>query len=260
MSWRARRQLIALLIVLIPIAVIGFFGVKKFLPALSCTDNKKNQGEIDTDCGGPCGPCELKHPRDLITYWAKAVLVRPDVYDVAAEIQNPNEVLSSGNVAYEFILFDNLGPVAIKQGRTFILAQERMHIVEANLSTTRAPERIQLKILNVDWQFRQDAKQNIVVERKEYRVDDDGTGKKSVLEAGVANRSSLDFKEAEVRFTVLDKDGNLLGANRVVMENFLNGSHRTVKSIWPIVLQGVVASTEVEPRVNLFDPEIILKP
>lgn len=260
MSWRARRQLIAALIVLIPSVAIGMFVVRKILPAPSCEDNKRNQGEVEVDCGGPCKSCELKHPKDILVYWAKAVVVRPNTYDVAAEIENPNEVLSASSVEYEFVLFDDLGAVATKRGKTFIFPQERMHVIEANLHTTRQPDRVELRVSKINWIYRQDAKQNIIVERREYKIEDDGTGKKSVLVANLVNRSPLDFKEVEVRFVLRDKDGNLLGANRIIVENFLNGSHREVKSIWPTVLQGVVASTEVEPRVNLFDPEVILKP
>src|SRR3989338_4310772 len=110
-SWRVRRQLIILLIFATPLAVVTFWAFSKFLPEASCTDNRKNQEELGVDCGGPCGPCELKDPKPVALYWTRVVPVRENSYDIAVEIENVNEVLSSADVEYEFTLRDNLGPI-----------------------------------------------------------------------------------------------------------------------------------------------------
>lgn len=259
-SWRARRQIIVLFIIALPFVGLGFLLVPKFLPEPTCFDNRRNQGEVDIDCGGPCAPCELRMPKPITVFWARAVLVRPDLYDVAAEIQNASEVLSSTNVEYEFALFDEIGLIALRTGRVFLYAQERMHVVETNLSTTREPTRVEFKIVNAEWQFRQEPRPALAVERRDYTVEKENDGAKSVVEAAVFNRTLFDFREAEVRFAVLDKDGNLLGVNRILIENFLSGSRRTVRSIWPERFKGEAAEIIVEPRVNIFDTDAILKP
>lgn len=259
-SWRAKRQLIILSIPALLILGLGFLFFRQLLPTSTCFDNKKNQSEFAVDCGGPCGPCELKNPKSLETFWARAVLVRPQTYDVAAEIRNPNEVLSSAKIEYEFILFDNFGLVARKVGETFILPQERTHIIEANLNTTREPSRVEFKVLDIDWQFKKQEPSNLIVERRDYRIVDSDGKKQSLVEASILNRSPFNFSEVLVNFVVLDKQGNLLGANKILVENLLAGSHQVVKSIWPQKLNGEATTISVEPRVNFFDPTIIIKP
>ena len=260
LSWRARRQLIVLFIIALPLLGLGFWFIPEFLPEPTCFDNRKNQEELGVDCGSPCGPCELKNPKALLIFWARAVPVRTNTYDVAAQIQNPNEVLSSANVEYEFTLFDSLGGVARITGQTFILPQERTYIVESNIKTTREPSRVEFKILKADWQFRQEARPSFTVERREYKKVQGGNLEHGVVETSIINNSLFDFREVEVDFAVFDKDGNLIGANKILAENFLAGSRRMIKSIWPMVLNGEVSSIEVETRVNFFEPGVILKP
>ncbi len=259
-SWRARRQLVVVLIFALMVGGLGFWLLPKVFPEPTCFDHRRNQGETAVDCGGPCAPCELKNPKPLAIFWAKAVPVRPNTYDVAAEVENSNEVLSASKAEYEFTLFDGATPVAFKRGSVYLFSQERMHAIEANVMTTRSPTSVEFKIIGVSWEFRSDPKPNIVVERRDYAVEEDNGLRRSVVQADIVNRAPRGFKEAEVRFVILDREGNLMGANRILVENFLAGSKRTVKSIWPLELTGEPVQILVEPRVNVFDPGIILKP
>ena len=259
-SWRARRQLVVLLVIAVIAAGISFLFFRKYLPIPTCFDNKQNQRELDVDCDGPCGPCELKSPKEAEVFWARAVLTRPQTYDVAVEIRNPNEVLSSADFEYEFTIFDSFGLVARKVGHTFVLPQERLHIVEANLSTTREPNRVEFKVLNANWQFKNQQPPNLVVERRDYVIIDNGGQKQSSVESSIVNRSSFSFSKVVVNFVVLDEQKNLLGANKILMEDFLSGTSRSVKSLWPQEFKGQVVSINVEPRVNFFDPALIIKP
>ena len=260
LSWRAKRQLIIASIPVLLILGLGFLFFQRFLPEPTCFDNKKNQGELGVDCGGPCGPCELKNPKSVEIFWARAVLARPQMYDVAAEVRNSNEVLYSPDMEYEFTLFDEFGLIARKAGRTFILPQERTHVIEANLNTTREPSRVEFKILNIDWQFKKLEQPNLVIERRDYKIIEIDGKKQSLVEASVLNKTPFNFREIVVNFAVLDAEGNLLGANRVLVESLLAGSRQTVKSIWPQELKGRATTIIVEPRVNFFDPTIIIKP
>lgn len=252
LSWRTRRQLIAFLIVTVPLAVFGFWFVAKSLPESSCFDNRKNQGELETDCGGPCAPCELKNPKPVTLFWARVVPVRENSYDAVALIQNPNLVLSSAEVQYEFTIFDGFTPVATRRGTTFLFAQERTYVVESNIRTAREPTQVEFKITNIAWQFRQEQKPNLVVERRDYRVEQAEERKQSMVEAKILNRTVFDFKEVEVRAVILDEQENLLGSNRTIIEEMQAGSSRMVKFIWPEEIKGHIGSVVVEPRVNIF--------
>jgi hypothetical protein len=259
-SWRAKKQLSLLLIVMVPVIAAAFLVVYQFLPAQSCFDTIQNQGELGVDCGGPCESCALKNPKTLTIFWARAVEVRENRFDAVAFVENANEVLSSPRIEYEFILFDALGPVGSGAGTTFILAQERTHVIETNIETTRTPSRVEFKVKSASWELDRGERFNVLVERRDYRVVMEDNRKFSTIETNVLNRSSFDLKEVDVYFTVLDDDANVLGANRVRVERLRAGESRLVKSIWPAELAGEVARIEVEPRVNIFDPDLILKP
>lgn len=259
-SWRFKRQFAVFLVFAIPLVVLGFWLVPKIIPEPTCTDNVKNQGETATDCGGPCVPCELKHPKDLAVFWARVVPIRENAYDAVAFVKNNNVVLSANRIDYEFTLFDEFGPVAVKDGSAFILAEEELHIIEANIQTSREANFAEFRVKKVNWQVNETTRPNLVVERKDYGVTEENGRKSSFVEALVNNRSTLDFKGVEVNFAVLDDAGNLLGANKIVVDRLHSGERRSVRSIWPEELRGTAATIDVEPRVNLFDKNIILKP
>jgi|SRR3989344_2254837 len=260
LSWRAKRQLIALLVIAIPFALVAFWAIGRIIPAPSCTDNAKNQEETGVDCGGPCAPCELRYPKPVTVFWTRIVPVTTDAYDAAAEIENSNENLSSAVVEYEFELQDELGPVAFRSGKTFLLAQEKIHVIESNIKTSREPQRVVFKIKTVEWQLRKETKPTLVVERRDYKVRKDANKTRGLIETSIFNRSPLNFKDTEVRAIVLDPDGNLLGANKVIIDKFLSGTREVVVLIWPEELKGEIVSIIIEPRVNTLDLGTILAP
>jgi len=258
-SWRAKRQWgIILSLGAVFLGVIAFF-VYRALPTPHCFDNKRNQGEVEIDCGGPCAPCELRHPKPVVVFWARAVPVRENIFDVAAEIQNTNEVLSSGRLTYEFALFDDFGRIAERRGRTFLFAQERLVVIESAIEVPRNPVRIEFKIVDTEWQLRKDPPPNLVVERRDYRVVEEPGITQSLVEAVIRNASAFDFPEAEVHFVLRDREGNLVAANRVLLENVSSGTRQVVKAIWPRVLPPF-ATIEVNARVNIFAQDAMLKP
>lgn len=260
MGWRVRRQLVIFLIFALPFAAAGYFLVSKLVPEATCNDNRRNQGEIETDCGGPCLPCELKHPKEVQLFWARAVRAQENVYDAVALVQNTNEILASPRLTYEFAFFDEFGLIARREGSTFILPEERVHIIEPAINTKRVPTRVEFKAVSIKWEISIKEAPNLAVERREYRVAEDNGRRTGVAEASIFNRSLFDLRELEVLFTVTDSSGNVIGANRVLLENLLSGASKSVKSIWPEELKGEAAAVEVEPRVNVFDPTAILKP
>ena len=259
-SWRTRRQFIALAIVGLPIIFILVFFVFKIFPEASCFDNRQNQRELGVDCGGPCEPCELKNPKPLTLFWARLVPVRENSYDLVALIQNPNEVLSSRKVDYEFTIYDGLRPVTRKIGSTFIFAQERMHIIEPNVQAVEIPSHVEFKVTGINWEFSQLQKPNFVVEKRDYLIEEQDGIKRSVASSRILNATTFNFKEVLVEVVVFDKDGNVLGSNRTVISNFLAGTRSEIKLPWPEVLKGEVRTLAVEARVNIFDTNAILTP
>lgn len=260
MTWRGKRQLIALSVVALPFLIVAIWTIFLLSPEATCTDNRKNQGEVQIDCGGPCGPCELKHPKSLTLYWARVVKAKADSYDVAAEIENTNEVLSSGKINYEVLLMSGDVPVAIRRGSTYIFAQEKTHIIESNIETSRTPDGVDIKILTPEWVYRTDIKPNLVVDRREYKIEESEGKKQSVVEAIISNRTPLGFREVEVRVILLSKENNLVGVKKTVIDNLAPGQKQSVRLPWPEELEGEVTNIIVEPRVNVFESDAIMRP
>lgn len=259
-SWRARRQLIAAGVAALIVGVVLFRVTFRFIPASTCFDSRQNQGELGIDCGGPCAPCELRNPQAVRILWARAVPVRAATYAVVAQIENPNEVLSSNDVEYEFTLFDGIGEIARKTGKTFLLAQERAPVIETNIETNRVPTRVEFRIPHVTWQDTQTDRPNVIVEKRDYQLAGEGAQAHSEVSADIANRSAFGLRNVEADILVYDENGNLIGANQIAIENLAAGARQAIKSIWPGELRGSQKTVEVTLRVNVFNPFIFLRP
>ncbi len=259
-SWRARRQLAGMGVVLAIIGVIAVWFGARFIPSPTCFDNRQNHGELQVDCGGPCAPCELKNPKPLSVFWARLAPAGGDLYDAAALVENQNQVLASGDIAYEFTLFDELGLVARKTGTAFIYPQERLYIVEPALHTTRRPLRVEFRVTGITWRTSRESPPVITVEYRDYTIGTTGEKKQSIVTADLLNASPFGFRAFEVTVLLFDAAGNLIGANKVAGDNLAAGGRVKIKSLWPSVLSGDVGKIEIIPRVNLFDPDVIIKP
>jgi len=106
MSWRLRKQIIYGSIIgflfLLTIFLIYFQLRPQVLP--SCFDGKKNQGEEEIDCGGPCPPCELKSAQPLKT--RAQFLTYEKTIDLIGIIENPNPNLALKKLRYYFEIYD----------------------------------------------------------------------------------------------------------------------------------------------------------
>lgn len=259
-SWRARRYLVAFLVLGIVIGGVGFFAAWRLLPASTCSDGKKNQGELGVDCGGPCVPCELRNPKPITVFWVKGIASGENSYDAAAQIRNENEVLASPRMEYEFTLFDEFGPVARRSGSTFLLAQEKFVLGELGLSTTRIPLRAEFRITGVEWEVRPDLQPVLIVERREYGVEQRAGRRVSIVEATIANRSPLDLARVGVGIALFDRAGNVVGINQLLLEELPAGGRKGITSSWPIEIPSEISSVEIQPRVNVFDSETFVRP
>lgn len=250
----------AFLVIAAVFAGVAFRIATKFLPSPTCFDNRKNQMELGVDCGGPCEPCELRNPKSISVFWAHLGRAAPQAFDAVALVENPNEALSSASLRYQFLFFDDQGQIGQKEGSAFIFPQERVYIVEPHVVLSREPVRVEFRITGVDWQVEQSIPLTLIVQDRQYRVRETPAGRKSAVEATVANASAFDFRRMETAVLVLDREGNVMGANRVVNENIRAGGATEVMALWPTELSGEFASVEIQPRVNIFLPDAVVKP
>lgn len=249
MDFRSRRQLVIIAIAALILGGIGFFVFKANLPEPSCNDNRRNQGEEEIDCGGPCVPCALRRQKDLEIFWARFAKVRENTYDVAAEIRNPNVKLAASAITYEFKLFDTAGAaVAARQGKTFIYPGEIMHLAEIGLISGRSIAKVALSIRDAEWILAETIGPDLIAGSKEYAVEEEGGGRRSAVKAIIANRTIRDIPDIAVGVLVFDDQGNLLGVHRTAIEEIQAGQSRPVKFIWPDVFPKAISSILIEAR------------
>lgn len=147
MSKRILKQAIIGFLTVIFLFSIGGGFYLIFRPDPTCFDNKKNQGEEDIDCGGPCPSCEIK---TLLPLEVSDILFFPyqDKVDLAAKVLNKNLEWGVKNFQYEFILIGDDNQKQKISAEDFILPGEIKYLVISPATTTFSPIReVKINIL-----------------------------------------------------------------------------------------------------------------
>lgn len=247
--WRTRRQLTAILIVAFIVGGVGFLFIRNLFPEPTCFDNRRNQGEEDTDCGGQCLPCIFRNKKSVEVFWVRVTPVRGGVYAAVAEVKNPNSALGVSKFEYAFKLFDDKDALVIeKRGASFLYADEVAHIVETNIRSERIIVRGILEIGKTDYVIRNDNPPDLIAGEKELRVVSQN-GITTELKARLFNRALYDFRNVAVHAILLDQNQNALAVSSLILEEVRGGEAKEIRFFWPGEIKNV-SLLLVEPRVN----------
>ena len=153
--WSTKRKFLytcaALVVLIFLIGLPTFFIVHK---APSCFDSLKNQGEQETDCGGPCTILCKADALSPIIHWQRFFQAKNGVYNVLAYIENPNINSAISNVPYVFKLYDNNNLLIYeRRGATFVPSKKIFGVFESNIVTGNSqPARVFFEFLgNLEW-------------------------------------------------------------------------------------------------------------
>lgn len=259
MDFRTRRQLAVLAVVFLLAGGIGYLIYARVSPPPTCQDNKTNQGEEDTDCGGPCISCVFKKQQPISTFWTRYVKVRENTYDVAAEIQNPNARLASTSFVYEFQLYDTAGVlVASRRGTSYLYPGETAHLVEIGLTSgriIRKDDGVKLVIKDTEWGLADRLGPDVIAGNREYVVEEDENNvRKSVVRAITQNRTLRDIPDVEISVVIFDSASNVVGMNRTILDMIAAGDTTPVRFAWPAVVSESISSVILEVRSRLNIP------
>jgi hypothetical protein len=261
MDFRARRQLAVLAIVVLVAGGIGYLIYTRVSPPPTCQDNKTNQGEEDTDCGGPCISCAFKKQQPISIFWTRYVKVRENTYDVVAEIQNPNIKLASTSFVYEFQLYDTAGVlVASRKGTSYLYPGETTHLVEIGLTSGRIIKKdddgVKLVIKDTKWGLADRLGPDVIAGNREYAIEEDESGaRKSVVRAIIQNRTLEDIPNVEISTIIFDSASNVVGANRTILDSIAAGATTPVRFVWPSIVSESISSVAVEVRSRFNIPK-----
>lgn len=262
MDWRTQRQLIVILIFfLLVFGIGGSFAFWVFNEPPTCIDSKRNQGEDEADCGGPCVPCALKRQKAPEVLFTRVIRVRQNTYDVVAHIQNPNDHLAGNSLGYRVRVFDDQGAeVGRRENRTHVYPSDKVYIVESNFSTERTVAGAVVEFIpeNTVWTFTAEIRPELTLGNRRFEVIREGAAEYAQSTAVLTNRSPFTFRNADVRVLLLDEKGNVLLAGATEIHNVQSGEAREIIFTWPEKPRGEVKRIDMEARANALDPKNLI--
>ncbi len=228
------------------VAIIVLVGIPAFLlfyEAPTCFDGGKNGTERGVDCGGACVKlclADFAAPRVL---WVHSTRVVPGIYNALSYVQNPNQGVRTGLIAYVFKLYDAEGIlVASREGSTFIPAGQRFAVFEGAIRTgLRVPVR-------TTFEFSSDPEWQIGSQLTSIRVLTIDVSTSTSPEATVRiENTSLDrgFSDIDAFIILYDKDDNRLSFSKTVIPRIDPGDSRFLYFTWPEPFSAEVFRSEL---------------
>lgn len=230
MTSRFLKQLKIAFLFFLPVFIfLSFKIVPLLLTPPSCFDNKKNQGEIDVDCGGPCPPCEIKNLQPLTISSLRKIKYSDGSYDLAGKVFNPNEKWGLKEITYSFVLFDDQGKKIYEttKEKSIIYPNESRWLILQNL---KLPEfssfKLNLEIDNYNWQQMENNSSPLYLINYEPTFEKTPFGNYRIF-FNVYNKSIYDFDNVEAIVFIYDENREIIGLNRV---NF-KINHDTIEKV-----------------------------
>lgn len=259
MKHRGVKRFIIASVYLALIAGLAFlvYWANFYVPPV-CTDGKQNGKETGVDCGGKCGACQ-----EVVTgapFELEEVAVMPGGsgrYDVLGKIYNPNDTEGASSFSYTVELKGANGEsLAVQEGKSFILPQERKTVIEIGLESSVVPATAALRIDKIEWQRfsgYQD-RPRINIYQKRYGEISGGVGFSEAFGL-VSNESAYDFRKLQVKVILRDKSGKPLAANMTEMRTVASNEERDFRLVWPEAFPGVVEQVDMEADADFYNSD-----
>jgi len=257
MTRRTTKQIIIALIFSLILFGLGFLIYSLSRPAPTCSDGILNQGEEETDCGGPCLSCELLRIKEIEILSTEVILNQNDFYDLVFQIKNPNQNYGSGKVSYQFKIYDSSSNLITQYSdQTYILPNQTKYLVQTKIKIPRSFSKVELSFDDVKWQKLTDYQApQLVVQQKEYRLLGSEEPGFSQTRGVLVNKSSFDFEKIGVDILLFDSFNRLIGLNMTEIRTLLTGQERDFFATWFNQIDDQVVYVEMEAETNVFDPD-----
>jgi hypothetical protein len=227
-------------------------------PEPTCNDGIANQNEEQVDCGGTCASCAKEIVAENIEIIESGfVYGGSNKFDVFAKIKNPNQQYGSSSFEYVFSLKDSSGNVVgEKKGIGFILPYETKYVIETNISSEQAPEKMELTISRLQWEeFSKYNEPALGIYNKHF-----GNSESAVF-AGEAigllrNESYFDFDLIKINIVLREKQGGkVVAVNTSTLNTVKSKEEREFRLTWPYRFDTQVESFEAEAEANVYDAD-----
>ena len=254
MNWAQRRKLMYVMGVLLVLSVaLGLVVRQATKVAPTCYDKKQNQGEVGTDCGGPCTFYCVNELADPKIRWVRTFDLRPDVVHAVAYIEHTYPTAAAREIRYSFKLYDdNNSLITERTGSTFLGSMGRTAIVETLIKTGNVkPAITRFTIMPpLPWE-------KIPVGYSQVVLKTDRTLLESFpdltrVTATIENTSRVSFRDVDVSAILYDKDDNAVNASEAWLASLPGESSTTMVFTWPFSMPVPISRIEIIPRVNPF--------
>lgn len=250
LSWARARQLnymVTTLAFLVVVGVIIFFIYK---PNPTCFDGKQNQDEEGIDCGGSCALACQGLVRPLKVDWVRPLKVADGWYDLAAQVENPNQKLGNQKIPYLFSAYDaDNFLIATRTGSTFVNAGEKFVIFESRVLTNG--RKIKTAFLEfpteTPWENISPVPKDISLERRDFSNEP-----KPTLRLSVSNNSLKKIKDISVITVLSDINGNAFAASETRVDSLAPNSSTDLYFTWPEPFPSEPSYVESYWRLNSF--------
>lgn len=235
-SWSVRRRLTYLALFALFFALLAGLILFFLWPEPSCFDGRKNQEELDIDCGGPpqggCAAVCQSEVRDLKVWWSRVVKLDDGIFETATLVENPNFEIGVTGAPYTIRYFDAEGVlINSRKGRVNLRPGERFVVFESNINVgRRIPVRSTFQWgANPAWY-------RAAIDRElpdfPWQIID-FTPQPARLRATIESRADEEIPSLLVVATLSDSNQNLLAVSSTVVENLASDARREIVFSWP---------------------------
>lgn len=251
-SWSSSRQFkygsIFVIAVLLMIGTpIYFYFFNK--PA-SCFDGKKNQNELDIDCGGICTrACTQEVIAEPVLLWARAFQVSGSSYNLVAYIQNPNVNYIASPIDYTFSVYDKDNILIGKRdGRVGVPPVKSYPIFEQGFDMgQRIPAKVVFEFNSkVNWR-RYDSK------RPEVSISEPivtSTSTSPRITANISNKTLQRYEDIEVVSIVYGSRDNAIAVSRTFVPVLQSRGKESIIFTWPQPWSENYTKIEIIPKLD----------
>jgi hypothetical protein len=229
LTWRSKRQLLPIAVLALIIFGVFFYFGFKIIPQSTCFDNKKNQGEEEIDCGGPCKPC-LENLSDPVVLWTRFFQLADGNYEIAALVENAHNFAGAQRLFYRAKIYDqNNVLIAVRDGETFVNPKERFLILEPGLLVgQKKPARALVEFDPIKWKYTEYSPPNIIVIDRNFSLDP-----QPYLTVSLKNNDLFPLKNLQAAAILKDAGGQAIGASATFIEEISGESEKIIVFSWP---------------------------
>ncbi len=233
-----------------------------FTPEPTCSDGKKNGGEVGVDCGGFCGPCSEKiAAQDVIVQKTDFVASGKDMYDAVVWIDNPNDKYGARSIKGKFLFFDvsgkQIGEVPVE---SFLLPNETKYVLKQGVSGMgESVSSVEWKLENVDWvEMQETSGLRLSITDRKYQELASGAGF-SQVSGLLTNGSTYDWNDVVISILLVDRSGKLLATHGTSRQTFRSGEKWDFRLIFPERFPGDVYGVDMQVETNIYNNTNFLK-